>query len=156
MKAKIVGITVVAVIITILSIVIIFVDPIDVSSPQSKNMYEGWNRSGPFAINKFEYKIGENIFIAVNNLGSIDVGNVVFIMPNGTTKYIAIPFDGTEKLGFNQYFKPSLSKGRQICSTNDLIGEWSVVFQGTNYKPIKFKIINETIVGEESIFSRIC
>lgn len=156
MKAKIVGISIVVVIVAALITAIIFVGPIDVSPPLPKDEYEGWNRSGPFAINKFEYKIGENIFIVANNLKPDDIGNVVFVMPNGTTKYIAIPFDGMEKSGFNQYFKPSLSKNKKICDTNDLIGEWFAVFQGTNYKSIKFNILNETLQGEESIFSRIC
>ena len=80
----------------------------------------------------------------------------MFVLPNGTTKYMVIPFDGTEKSGFNQYFKPSLSKGRGICSVNDIIGEWTVVFQGTNYKSIKFTIRNETIPSEIGIFEKIC
>ncbi|WP_268541907.1 hypothetical protein [Candidatus Nitrosotenuis cloacae] len=156
MKAKIVGISIVVAIVAALITTIVFVDPIDVSPPSPKDEYEGWNRSGAFAINKFEYKVGENIFIVANNLKPDDIGNVVFVMPNGTTKYIVIPFDGMEKSGFNQYFKPSLSKNKKICDTNDLIGEWTAVFQGTNYKPIKFNILNETLQGEESIFSRIC
>lgn len=156
MKAKIIGISIVGIIIAALIAALVFVEPIDVSPSLPKDEYEGWNRSGPFAISSFEYKIGENIFIVANNLRPDDIGNVVFVMPNGTAKYIAIPFNGMEKSGFNQYFKPSLSKNKKICDTNDLIGEWSAVFQGTNYKPIKFNIINETLRGEESVFSRIC
>jgi len=156
LKAKIVGISIAVAIVVALITAIIFVDPIDISPPPPEDKYEGWNRSGPFAISNFEYKIGENIFIVADNLKLDDVGSMVFVMPNGTTKYIVIPFDGMEKSGFNQYFKPSLSKNRKICDTNDLVGEWSVVFQGTDYRPIKFNIINETLRGEESVFSRIC
>lgn len=156
MKAKIIGISIAGIIAAVLIAALAFVEPIDVSPPSPKDEYEGWNKSGPFAISSFEYKIGENIFIAANNLKPDDVGNMVFVMPNGTTKYIVIPFNGMEKSGFNQYFKPSLSKSKKICDTNDLVGEWSATFQGTNYKPIKFNIMNETLQGEESIFSRIC
>ena len=136
--------------------IIIFVNPIDVSPPEKEDPFKNWNRSGPFAINKFSYKIGDSIFIVSDGLTRYDAGKMVFVLPNGTTKYIEIPFNGEEKSGFNQYFKPALSKARGICSTDDLIGEWTIIFQGTEYKNIKFDILNETIPSETGIFARVC
>ncbi|MBI5860537.1 MAG: hypothetical protein HZB73_07715 [Nitrosarchaeum sp.] len=69
---------------------------------------------------------------------------------------MSIPFDGMKKSGFNQYFKPSISKARHICSTDDIIGEWTIVFQGTEYQPLKFRILNDTIPTEIGNFERIC
>ncbi|TBR22462.1 MAG: hypothetical protein EPO63_07250 [Candidatus Nitrosotenuis sp.] len=122
---------------------------------EPKDPFENWNRSGPFAINKAQYKLGETIFVSVNGLSSNDVGKIIFGLPNGTTVYSTIPFDGGIKSEFNTYFTPSLSKERKICSVNDIVGEWFVVFRDTKYKPITFEIINETIETTSS-FKRIC
>jgi hypothetical protein len=157
MKAKIIGISIASVVAAALVVAIVFVGPIDVAKPQEKeDPFEGWNRSGPFAINKFEYKLGENIFIVGQGLSPNDVGNMVFVMPNQTTQYISIPFDGSDKTDFNQYFKPAISKARKICSVDDLVGEWTVVLSGTNYKPIRFEFLNETVPGDETLFQRVC
>ncbi|MEW6044707.1 MAG: hypothetical protein AB1608_10635 [Thermoproteota archaeon] len=157
MKAKIIGISLASIITVAVISAILFVGPIDVGRPKEKvDDFENWNRSGPFAINKHEYKLGENIFIVIDNLQSNDIGSMIFVMPNGTTPYISIPFDATAKPGFNQYFKPAISKVRHICSTEDLVGEWTVVFRGTDYTPLKFRIINQTITGEETLFQRVC
>ena len=157
MKAKIIGISIGSAVVIALVVAIIYVGPIDVAKPQeNEDPFESWNHSGPFAINKFEYKLGENVFIVAHDLGSNDNGAMVFIMPNQTTKYISIPFDGLDKTGFNQYFKPSISKARKICSVDDLVGEWTVILSGTNYKPITFELLNETLQGEEALFQRVC
>lgn len=157
MKAKIIGISLASIIVIAVISAILFVGPIDVGRPKEKvDEFENWNRSGPFAINKHEYKLGENIFIAVGGLKISDIGDMVFVMPNGTTKYITIHFDGNAKSDFNQYFKPGISKARKICSVDDLVGEWNVIFTQTDYKPLKFRIINETFTGEETLFQRVC
>ncbi|QLH08323.1 hypothetical protein [Candidatus Nitrosotenuis sp. DW1] len=123
---------------------------------EPKDPLENWNRSGPFAINAFQYKLGENIFVTVNGLAPNDVGKIIFGLPNGTTVYSTVPFDGAVKSEFNTYFTPSLSKARKICSVDDIVGEWFVVFRDTEYKPITFRIINETIPGSEASFERVC
>ncbi len=157
MKAKIVGLSLAGAVIAAVVAAIVFVGPVDVSTPkQEVSDFKDWNRSGPFAINKVEYIIGENVFIAVDGLRPSDIGNIVFVMPNGTTKYITIPFNGMEKSGFNQYFKPSISKGRGICSVNDLTGEWKILFTQTEYVPLKFTILNETMPTEIGVFERVC
>ena len=125
--------------------------------PEPKDPFENWNRSGPFAVNKFQYKLGESIFVAVSGLAPNDVGKIIFGLPNGTTVYSTVPFDGAIKSEFNTYFSPSLSKARKICSVDDIVGEWFVVFKDTKYKPMTFRIINETIDGSaSSSFERVC
>ena len=138
------------------ALAIIFVEPIVITPPQKQNSFEGWNRSGPFAINKFEYKMGENIFFVADNLALSDTGNAIFVLPNGTTKYISLPFDGAQKSSFNYYFKPSISKNRNICTVDDLIGEWTIIFRGTEYQQLKFKILNDTVESETGNFQRVC
>lgn len=157
MKAKIIGISIASVVVAALVLAIIYVGPIEVAKPQeNKDPFEGWNRSGPFGINKYQYKLGENVFVIAEGLKPDEAGNMVFVMPNGTTRFITIPFDGSDKPGFNQYFKPAISKARKICSVNDLVGNWTVVLSGTNYEPIRFEFLNQTLSGDEALFQRVC
>lgn len=157
MKAKIIGISMVAAVAVSLTLAIMFVDPAEINVPsQEEDPFADWNRSGPFAVNKFEYVIGENVFVVADKLKPHEFGNVIFLMPNGTTRYITIPFDGSDKPGFNQYFRPGVSAARSICSTDDLVGDWTVVFQGANYNQIKFKILNQTLDSNEAHFRKVC
>jgi hypothetical protein len=111
-----------------------------------------WQTSGPFQIDKEQYALSELVLTRINELNSNEKGQIVFLQPsNGThqTVYITIPFDGSEKITFNQYFKPALSMNRGICSKADLLGNWTVVFQGTDYNNLKFEIVDRYIPGEE-------
>lgn len=156
MKAKIIGIGLVCVLIASITAAIIFVKPIELTPQKKESDFKDWYRSGPFAINKKEYKIGENIFFVADRLAPNDVGNIVFLFPNVTRTYFSLPFDSEKKSSFNYYFKPALSKAKHICSTDELIGEWTIVFQGTQYNPLKFRILNETDPSQVGSFKRIC
>lgn len=118
-----------------------------------------WLTSGPFQIDRSEYALGENIFIKMNDLEMGEKGQIEFMRPlNDTHKsvYITIPFDSS-KDAFNQYFTPDLAKTRAICSIEDIAGEWTVVFRGTNYENIKFTVSDKIIVpGEEPRYKPVC
>ena len=118
-----------------------------------------WITSGPFQIDRSEYALGENIFIKVNELEPTEKGQIVFLRPMNSTHYsvyFTIPFDGMSPT-FNQYFTPDLSKLQGVCSIEDLAGEWTVVFRGTDYENIKFRVSDEIIVpGEESRYESVC
>ena len=142
-------------------------DEIEKNVEESKNIetsYDAtrereWLTSGPFQIDRSEYALGENIFIRMNDLDPMEKGQVAFLRPsNGThyTVYLTIPFDGA-KSAFNQYFTPDLSKIKGICSIEDIAGEWTAVFRGTNYDNIKFRVSDTIIVpGEESRYEPVC
>ena len=111
-----------------------------------------WQTSGPFEIDREQYVLGELVLMRIGDLQPNEKGQIAFLQPsNGThqTVYITIPFDGSQKITFNQYFKPSLSRGLGICTKDDLIGNWTVVFQGTDYNNLKFEIVDRYIPGEE-------
>lgn len=156
MKPKIIGLSLIIALSVSIVAVISLVGPIDISTQKKVDQINDWNRSGPFAINKYEYKIGEKIFLIVDSLSSNDDGSMIFLMPNGTTAYMALPFDGKIKNTFNYYFKPDISKNRRICSIDDLIGDWKIIFKGTEYKQLEFRITNETETGELGSFQRVC
>jgi len=108
-----------------------------------------WIISGPFAIDKPKYKLGENVFLSVYGLKPNETGNILIVRPNGDM-WTTIPFNGTLKSDFNYYFKPDTSTALKIYGPEDLVGTWKVIFQGLTYEPLSFEIINEFIPGGEA------
>jgi hypothetical protein len=124
--------------------------------------------SGPFQIEKYEYYLGEKIFINAVNIPADASGEIIFFRPasdgineypkeyegipeeliSKKVKYIAIQFDGETKQNFNRYFEPRLNEFKGVCSTNDLVGEWIMTFSGTQYEPIYFTVLNNTMPGD--------
>ena len=135
----------------IIAIAFVLLIPIAVFAQSERE----WISSGPFQIDRSEYAIGESIFI---RLGGIDVnekGQIAVMRPVNSTHhnvYLTIPFDGTDKSAVNTYFTPQISKNRAICSTDDLSGEWVMIFRGTDYQNLNFKI-NERILPGTNVES---
>ena len=117
-----------------------------------------WITSGPFKIDRSEYLLGEKIFVNIDGLQINEKGKVVFLRPINSTHYSSyhnMIFDGTGQRS-NYYFTPDLSITRGICNTDDLIGNWKVVFQGTEYSDLKFKVTEEIIPGNEKRYESVC
>ena len=66
-----------------------------------------------------------------------------------------MPFDETGQRN-NYYFTPDLSITKGICSADELIGNWKVVFQGTKHLDLKFKVVEEILPGNEKRYEPIC
>ena len=118
-----------------------------------------WRASGPFQIDRSEYILGEKIFLRIGGLSQDEIGQVVFLMPsNGThyTVYLTIPFNGADRTSFNYYLEPDLSKFRGICSADDLVGDWKVLFRGTDYPNLEFKVIDKILPGDEEHYEPVC
>tara|TARA_B110000495_G_C22619196_1_gene369053 strand:+ start:34 stop:594 length:561 start_codon:yes stop_codon:yes gene_type:complete len=117
-----------------------------------------WITSGPFKIDRSEYLLGEKIFVNIDELLINEKGKVVFLRPINSTHYSSyhnMIFDGTGQRN-NYYFTPDLSIISGICNTDDLIGNWKVVFQGTEYSDLKFKVTEEIIPGNEKRYESVC
>jgi hypothetical protein len=118
-----------------------------------------WITSGPFQIDRSKYALGEKIFLRIGELGFDEKGQVAFMRPVNDTHYsvyLTVPFDGEKKDAFNYYIDPQLSKTRGLCSVDDVLGKWAVVFRGTDYSNLYFEIINEFVPGTESSFEPVC
>ena len=79
-----------------------------------------------------------------------DKGQVAVMRPLNDTHYsvyLTIPFDGADKDQFNYYLDPQLSKTRGLCSVDDVLGKWALVFRGTDYSNLNFEIVNKTVPG---------
>ena len=168
----------------VIVIIIVIVGIIGITNQEitENEIEKPWITSGPFSIEKQEYNLGEKIFVNARNIPIEVKGEVLFFRPtliqfispmdesdgldkfegiskdlvSKKKKYLAIHFDGKNKQDFNKYFEPKLSKWKNICSVNDLVGEWVIVFYGTQYKEIHFKIINQTSSWDERTFESVC
>lgn len=143
-SGKIIGLVVIGIIIAIIAIAV------DYTNEQKRIEQENrWIISGPFAINKDHYKLAEYVFMSVQGLQPTDVGKILILSPNNKV-YDTIPFNGTMKNSFKQYFKPNTQRSLALCTPEELVGNWTLVFQGTQYKPIPFKLINDWISGGQA------
>ncbi|MDH3277291.1 MAG: hypothetical protein OEL77_07065 [Nitrosopumilus sp.] len=109
-----------------------------------------WQTSGPFQIDRNQYAIGEKIFLRIGGLGVQEKGQIAVMRPLNNTHYsvyLTVPFDGANKEGFNYYLSPQLSAVRGLCSVDDIMGKWALVFRGTNYPNLNFEIIDKVIPG---------
>ena len=133
----------------------------EIEAKANQNYFEPspreWITSGPFQIDRSEYLIGEKIFIRIGGLDEEEKGQIAILRPTNETHYTVhqtIPFDGVKKNAFNYYTEVRLSQALGICSTEDIIGEWTIVFRGTNYENIKIEFIDEILPGEEDSFEK--
>ncbi len=118
-----------------------------------------WITSGPFQIDRSEYVLGEKIFLRTGGLGFDEKGQVAFLRPLNSTHYsvyLTIPFDGSDNSAFNYYLQPQLSKNNGYCSVDDFVGDWRVVFRGTDYPNLEFKITKDILPGDEEDFEPVC
>jgi len=118
-----------------------------------------WITSGPFQIDRSEYVLGEKIFLRMGGLSHDEKGQIAFLRPLNSTHYsvyLTIPFDGSDKSAFNYYLQPQLSKIRGFCSADNFIGDWRVVFRGTDYPNLEFKITKDILPGGEENYKPVC
>lgn len=111
--------------------------------------------SGPFEINNETYKLGEYVFMVVTGLQPTDVGHILVFAPNGRITTV-VPFNGTLKSDFNTFFKPNTDVRTNLCTPQDLVGNWTIEFQGTTYRSIQFQVINEWIPGAQAEIKKAC
>lgn len=135
----------------------------DIEKKSQDNQYtpkdREWITSGPFQIDRSQYILGEKIFIRMGGLSDEDKGQVAFLRPSNETHYSVyqtIPFDGKAKPAFNYYVEADLSATKGICSIKDLVGDWRVVFRGTDYPNLEFKVTDKIIPGEEKNYEPVC
>jgi len=135
----------------------------EIEKDASENIYQPapreWQTSGPFEIDRSRYLLGEKIFIRIGELDLDEKGQITFLRPMNETHvavWQTIPFDGTKKSAFNFYTQPVLNGALDICTVDDLIGEWRVVFRGTDYPNLKFEVTDEILPGDEESYVPIC
>jgi hypothetical protein len=152
MKKKIIYGIITGVIISIMILSIYFID-LDIKK-SNKVQFE-WLTSGPFSVQNYQHKLGENIFIVADGIAPNEKGTIRVLTPKNI-EYVSYPFDGSVKPNFNVYFKPDTIARKDRCSPEDFIGVWTMKFDGVPYPPIQFEFINEYIIGAENDITDLC
>ena len=102
--------------------------------------------------------MGQKVFVNVSGIDVIDKGRVNVYMPVDNAEhmflYSSIGFDGSLTRN-NYYFTPSLSPMREICNADQLIGEWVMKIEGTQYPDLTFTVIKEYMPGYERNYETI-
>jgi hypothetical protein len=117
-----------------------------------------WNKSGPFLLDRNEYVLGERLFVNLEYLDKNTKGEMIFTKIINNThsyEYKKIKFDGS-KPQYNFYIGMNLNMPRGLCNVDQLIGNWELRFEGTNYESIKFKVLDEILPGSERLYEPVC
>ena len=152
MKKKFTSIITAGVTVAIAAVLIYFA-----SQEIQKSHDEGfeWITSGPFSVQNYQHRLGENIFVVVYGLAPHEKGTIRVYTPKNI-EYINYPFDGSVKSDFNTYFKPDTTGRKDRCGPEDFVGMWTMKFEGVSYTPIQFEFINEFIEGGEADIIDLC
>ena len=132
------------------------------ANEQSDNPYypseREWISSGPFKIDRTEYLLGEKLFLNLDYVDKNTKGTMIFskiINDTHSYQYKKINFDGS-KYQQNFYLGFTLNGARGLCNADQLIGDWKLIFEGTNYDSIKFKVLDRIIPGYERQYTPQC
>ncbi len=119
----------------------------DDSNSNDNVVKEIQNVQGTFGINKDTYKLGETVFF-VGTLAPDQQALIRVASPEGKIileKY----YNGIEREIVKFYFTPDTSSNKGIYTKDQLIGTWTMWFEGVNNNAIYFNIIDEFIPGAE-------
>jgi hypothetical protein len=116
------------------------------------------NAAGPIVIDNDEYILGQKVFVNISGIDVNDKGRVNVYMPVRDAEYMflysSIGFDGSQTRN-NYYFTPQLSPMREICNADQLVGEWTMKIEGTQYPDLTFTVIKEYMPGFERNYETI-
>ena len=116
------------------------------------------NTAGPIVIDSDEYILGQKVFVNISEIDANDKGRINVYMPVHDEEYMflysSIGFDGSQ-IRNNYYFTPQLSPMREICNADQLVGEWIMRIEGTQYPDLTFTVIKEYMPGYERNYETI-
>ena len=133
-----------------------------IKNEQSENPYvpteREWISSGPFKLDRSKYVLGERLFVNLDYVDENTKGEMIFtkiINDTHVYQYKKIKFDGS-KPQQNFYIGMNLNYARGLCNIDQLVGNWELRFEGTNYESIKFKVLDEILPGSERSYEAVC
>ena len=106
---------------------------------------------GPLQINKDKYLLGENVYVVLKDLRPQDKGTILFITPENKV-YFEWGFNGSDREFQKKYFKPQLLKSKDLCTKEQLIGEWTVMFKDYDMAKISFEVLPDILPNQEKHF----
>ena len=106
---------------------------------------------GPLQINKDKYLLGEYVFVVIKDLRPQDKGTVQFFTPEGIL-YETMGFNGEVRDFQKKYFKPQLLKAKNLCDKEQLVGTWTVMFEGYEMAKLYFEMVPQILPNHEYQF----
>ena len=106
---------------------------------------------GPLQINKDKYLLGENVYVILKDLRPQDKGTVQFFTPGGIL-YDEMGFNGENRDFQKKYFKPGLLKSKNLCEREQLVGTWTVMFEGYEQAKLYFQMMPDILPNQENHF----
>ena len=152
-KGKKIGAIVITCVIILIGAVAMYFAGLDIKKSHDEGFE--WITSGPFSVQKYQHKLGENVFFVAHGIAPHEKGMIRVYTPKNI-EYVYYSFDGSEKSQFNMYFKPDTTFRNDKCSPEDFVGVWTMKFEGVSYAPIQFEFINEYIRGAEVDIINLC
>jgi len=129
---------------------------------QTNNIFDGeikkdhdyvW--SGPLGVTQYEHRLGDDVFMVMRGLQPNESGTVEIFTPLGVL-FKSFEYDGSKKSDFNLYFYPDTSVFSKICTPEELVGIWKVVFTNNAYPTLEFKMSDEYLPGGEASVKTEC
>jgi len=131
----------------------------DSSESKYKPTDREWITIGPFTIDRTQYALGEKIFINIEKMPENMKGKLVFAKIVNSTHskiYEELQFDGTKKQLAKVYVGIYPSVPANFCTTEEIIGNWEIIFSGTELPSYQFKITDVIVPGLEDSFEQVC
>ena len=79
------------------------------------------------------------------------MGAVQFFTPDGIL-FDEMGFNGENRDFQKKYFKPALIKSKNLCEKEDLVGTWTVMFEGYEVSKLYFEMMPDILPNQESHF----
>ncbi len=111
--------------------------------------------SGPVSVTQYKHRLGDDVFLVVSGLQPNEKDTLHIFTPKGV-EYKTIPYDGSKKSNFKQYFYPDTFATLKICTPEDLVGIWKIVFEDGSYSTLEFEITDEWVAGAEASIKVEC
>ncbi len=114
-----------------------------------------WIYSGPVGVSQYEHRLGESVYLTVAGLRQGEAGKIGVFTPNGTL-YRSFDYNGSEKTSFNQYFLPDTKESLGVCTPEQLVGVWAVVFADGAHPPLPFRVTGEWVESAGDTITEEC
>jgi len=111
--------------------------------------------SGVVGVTKYQHRLGDDVFLVIRNLQPNEKDTLHIFTPKGV-EYKTIFYDGAFKSNFNQYFYPDTNANLNICTPEDLVGIWKIVFEEGSYDTLEFEMTNKWVGGAEASITVVC
>jgi len=94
-------------------------------------------------------------FLLIRNVQPNEKDTLRIYTPKGV-EFKTIYYNGAIKSDFNQYFYPDTNARLNICTPEDLVGIWKIIFEEGSYDTLEFEMTDEWTQGAEASITVVC